>query len=137
MLHIIDYLFDQIKRVKVFSKIDLRPRYHQLRIKEEDIPKKTFKTCFGHYEILVVPFKLMNGLGVFMSLMNGVFQQYLDKFVQVFLKNILIYYQTLDEHEEHLRHVLQCLREHELYVNLSKLSFYESKIHYLRHIISK
>ena len=87
----IDDLFDQMKGVTVFSKIDLRLGYHQLRIKEDDIPKTSFKTRFGHYEFTVLPFGLTNAPGVFMSLMNGVFHEYLDKFIQVFIKNILIY----------------------------------------------
>jgi hypothetical protein len=75
----------------VFSKINLQSGYHQLRIKEDDFPKTTFKTRFGHYEFIVLPFGLTNALGVFMSLMNGVFHEYLDKFVQVFIDDILIY----------------------------------------------
>jgi hypothetical protein len=90
----------------VFSKIDLRSRYHQLRIKEDDVPKTAFKMRFGHYKFTVLPFGLTNAPGVFMSLMNGVFREYLDKFVQVFIDNILIYCRTMKEHEEHLRLVL-------------------------------
>jgi hypothetical protein len=121
----IDDLFDQMKVENVFSKLELRSRYYRLRIKEEDIPKTTFKMCFGHYEYVVVPFGLKNAPGVFMSLMNEVFRQYLDKFMQVFLDDILIYSRTSREHEEHLRQVLQCLREHNLYGKFSKFSFYE------------
>jgi hypothetical protein len=87
----IDDLFDQMKGETMFSKIDLRSGYHQLQIKEEDIPKTTFKTRFRHYEFTVLPFGLTNAPGVFMSLMNGVFHEYLDKFVQVFIDDILIY----------------------------------------------
>jgi hypothetical protein len=132
----IDDLFDQMKGATVFSKIDLRSGYHQLRIKEDDVPKTAFKTRFGHYEFTVLPFGLTNAPGVFMSLMNGVFREYLDKFVQVFIDGILIYSQTTEEHDEHLRLVLQCLREHKLYGKLSKCSFYQLKIHYLGHVIS-
>jgi hypothetical protein len=132
----IDDLFDQMKGATVFSKIDLRSEYHQLRIKEDDIPKTAFKTRFGHYEFTVLPFGLTNAPGVFMSLMNGVFREYLDKFVQVFIDDILIYSRTTEEHDEHLRLVLQCLREHKLYGKLSKCSFYQSRIHYLGHVIS-
>lgn len=132
----IDDLFDQMKGATVFSKIDLRSGYHQLRIKEEDILKTAFKTRFGHYEFVVLPFGLTNALGVFMSLMNGIFRDYLDKFVQVFIDDILIYSKTPEEHDEHLRIVLHCLRENQLYGKLSKCSFYQTKIHYLRHIIS-
>jgi hypothetical protein len=102
----IDDLFDQIKRASMLSKIDLRSGYRQLRFKKEDIPKTAFRTHFGHYEFVVVPFGLSNALGVFMSLMNGVFHKYLDKFIQVFLDDILIYSKTPKEHEEHLRLVL-------------------------------
>jgi hypothetical protein len=90
----------------VFSNIDLRSGYHQLRIKEDDVPKTTFKTRFGHYDFIVLPFGLTNASGVFMSLMNGVFRKYLDKFIQVFIDDILIYSQTMEEHEERLRLVL-------------------------------
>jgi hypothetical protein len=132
----IDDLFDQMKGATVFSKIDLRSGYHQLQIKEDDVPKTTFKMRFGHYEFTVLPFGLTNAPGVFMSLMNGVFHEYLDKFIQVFIDDILIYSRTTEEHDEHLRLVLQCLREHKLYGKLSKCSFYQSKIHYLGHVIS-
>jgi hypothetical protein len=91
---------------------------------------------FGHYEFTVLPFGLTNAPRVFMSLMNGVFREYLDKFIQVFIDNILIYSRTIEGHEEHLRLILQCLREHKLYGKLSKCSFYQSKIHYLGHVIS-
>jgi hypothetical protein len=120
----------------VFSKIDLRSRYHQLEIKEEDIPKTTFKMRFRHYDFTFLPFGLTNAPGVFMSLMNAVFREYLDKFVQVFIDDILIYSRMKEEHHEHLILVLQCLRENKLYENLSKCYFYQSKIHYLGHIIS-
>jgi hypothetical protein len=132
----IDDLFDQMKGATVFSKIDLRSGYHQLRIKEDDIPKTTFKTRFGHYKFTILLFGLTNAPGVFMSLMNGVFREYLDKFIQVFIDDILIYSRTTEEHDEHLCLVLKCLREHKLYGKLSKCSFYQSRIHYLGHVIS-
>jgi hypothetical protein len=91
---------------------------------------------FGHYEFIVLPFGLTNAPGVFMSLMNGVFREYLDKFVEVFIDDILIYSWMMEEHDEHLRLVLQCLREHKLYGKLSKCSFYQSRIHYLGQVIS-
>jgi hypothetical protein len=90
---------------------------------------------FRHYEFTILPFGLTNALRVFMSLMNGVFHEYLDKFIQVFIDDILIYSRTTEEHEENLRLVLQCLQEHKFYGKLSKCSFYQSKIHYLGHVI--
>jgi hypothetical protein len=132
----IDDLFDQMKGATVFSKIDLQSGYHQLSIKESDIPKTAFRTRFGHYEFFVVPFILTNAPAVFMSLMNGVFWKYLDRFVQVFLDDILIYSRNEREHEEHLRIVLSCLRKNKLYGKLSKCSFFQKEIHYLVHIIS-
>jgi hypothetical protein len=132
----IDDLFDQMKGTMVFSKIDLRSGYHQLQIKKDSIPKTAFKTSFGHYEFTILPFGLTNTLGVFMSLMNRVFCEYLDKFIQVFIEDILVYSQTMEEHGEHLCLVLQCLRKNKLFGKLSKCSFYQSKIHYLMHVIS-
>jgi hypothetical protein len=132
----IDDLFDQMKGTTMFSKIDLRSGYHQLWIKEDDIPNTAFKMRFGHYKFIVLPFVLTNVPGVFMSLTNGVFHEYLEKFIQVFIDDILIYSRTMEEHDEHLCLVLQCLREHKLYGKLSNFSFYQSKIHYLGHVIS-
>jgi hypothetical protein len=132
----IDDLFDKMKGVAVFSKIDLRSGYHQLRIKEGDIPKTTFQIRFGHYEFVIIPFGLTNAPIVFMSLMNDIFGKYLDHFVQVFLDEILIYSKNEREHEEHLRVVLSCLRENKLYGKLSKCSLFQKEIHYLGHIIS-
>jgi hypothetical protein len=97
----------------------------------------TFRTRYGHYEFVVVSFGLTNAPTVFMCLMNGIFKNYLDKFVIVFLDDILIYSKSEEEHEHHLRLVLQVLREHQLYDKLSKCSFYQKQIHYLGHIISK
>jgi hypothetical protein len=133
----IDDLFDQLKDGKIFSKIDLRSEYHQVRIKEEDKNKTALRTRYGHYEFTVVPFGLSNAPDVFMCLMNVVFREYLDKFVIVFLDDILIYSKSEKEHEHHLRMVFQVLRDHRLYAKLSKYSFYHKKIHYLGHVISK
>jgi hypothetical protein len=133
----IDDLFDQLREAKMFSKIDLRAGYYQVRIKEEDIHKTTFRTRCGHYEFVVVPFGLTNAPTVFMCLMNGIFRNYLDKFGIVFLDDILIYSKFEEEHEHHLRLVLQVLREHQLYAQLSKCYFYQKNIHYLGHIISE
>jgi hypothetical protein len=121
----IDDLFDQLKDAKIFSKIYLKSGYHQVRIKDENINKTTFRKRYGHYEFTMVPFGLSNEPDVFMCLMNGVFREYLDKFVIVFLDDILVYSKLKEEHEHHLRMVLQVLREHQLYVNLRKFSFYQ------------
>jgi hypothetical protein len=125
----IDDLFDHLKGARIFSKMDLRSGYHQVRIKEEDINKITFKTRYGHYEFTIVPFGLSNAPTIFMCLMNGVFGDYLEKFVIVLLDDILIYSKSKEEHEQHLRMVLQVLREHKLYAKLSTLIFNQKKIH--------
>jgi hypothetical protein len=121
----IDDLFDQLKDANIFSKIDLRSEYHQVRIKEEYVSKITFRTRYGHYEFIVVPFGLSNAPVVFMCLMNGIFREYLDKFVIVFLDEIIIYSKSKEENEHILRMVLQVLRESQLYAKLSKCSFYQ------------
>ena len=120
----IDNLFDQLKGARVFSKIDLRSGYHQLRIKEQDIQKTAFRTRYGHYEFSVMPFGLTNAPAMFMDLMNRVFRPYLDQYVVVFIDDILVYSNSHLEHEQHLRVVLQTLRENQLYVKLDKCEFW-------------
>ena len=119
----IDDLFDQLRGVRVYSKIDLRTGYHQLRVRETDIPKKAFRTRYGHFEFTVMPFGLTNALTVFMDLMHRMFQPYLDQFVIVSVDDILIYSQSEWEHEYHLRIVLQLLRDHQLYAKFNKCEF--------------
>ena len=103
----IEDLFDQLKGASVFSKIDLRSRYCQLRVKEVDVPKPAFRNRYGHYEFLVMPYGLTNAPAVFMDLMNRVFHPYLDQFVVVFIDDILVYSKDVQEHEQHLKIVLQ------------------------------
>ena len=111
----IDELFDQLGGSRFFSKIDLRSGYHQLKIREEDIPKTAFRTRYGHFEFLVMPFGLTNAPAAFMDLMNRIFRPYLDRFVVVFIDDILIYSKTREEYAKHLRIVLQTVRDHQLY----------------------
>ena len=129
----IDDLFDQMRGAKVFSKIDLRSGYHKVRIEDEDIHKIDFRTRYVNYEFVVVPFGLTNAPATFMCLMNNDFSRYLDKFVLVFLDDILVYSKNEEEHEENLILTLQLLREHRLYAKLSKCEFYKDRIQYLGH----
>ncbi|WVZ97513.1 LOW QUALITY PROTEIN: hypothetical protein U9M48_043040 [Paspalum notatum var. saurae] len=133
----IDDLFDQLQGACVFSKIDLRSGYHQLKIRPSDIPKTAFTTKYGLYEYTVMSFGLTNAPAYFMQLMNSVFMDYLDKFVVVFIDDILIYSKTEAEHEEHLRLVLQRLREHKLYAKFSKCEFWIDEVRFLGHVVSK
>ncbi|XP_019242807.1 PREDICTED: uncharacterized protein LOC109222984, partial [Nicotiana attenuata] len=119
----IDDLFDQLQGARVFSKIDLRSGYHQLKIQDSDVPKTAFRTRYGHYEFLVMSFGLTNAPTTFIDLMNRVFRPYIDSFGIVFIDDILIYSRSLGEHEQHLRVVLQTLREQKLYAKFSKCEF--------------
>ena len=132
----IDELFDQLQGSRVYSKTDLRSGYHQLRVQEGDVPKTAFRTRYGHYEFLVMPFGLTNAPAAFMDLMNQVFQLYLDRFVIVFIDDILVYSGSSEEHSEHLRIVLQTLRERQLYAKLSKCQFWLDRVAFLGHVIS-
>ena len=132
----IDELFDQLRGVRVYSKIDLRTSYHQLRVREADIPKTAFRTRYGHFEVTVMPFGLTNAPAAFMDLMHRIFQPYLDQFVVVFMDDILIYSQSEWEHEYHLRIVLQLLRDHQLYAKFSKCEFWLIEVRFLGHVVS-
>ncbi|GKA35634.1 putative reverse transcriptase domain-containing protein [Tanacetum coccineum] len=131
----IDDLFDQLQGSSVYSKIDLRSGYHQLRVREEDVPKTAFRTRYGRYEFLVMPFGLTNAPAVFMDLMNRVCKPYLDKFVIVFIDDILIYSKSKEEHEEHLKLIMKLLKMEELYAKFSKCNFWLSKVQFLGHVI--
>ena len=119
----INDLFDQLKGVRVYFKIDLRTGYHQLKVRETDIPKTAFRTRYGHFEFMVMPFGLTNAPAAFMDLVHRVIQPYLDQFVVVFVDDILIYSQSEWEHEYHLRIVLQLLKDHQLYAKFNKCEF--------------
>jgi hypothetical protein len=129
-------LFDQMKGASVFSKIDLRSGYHQLKIQESDIPKSAFRTRYGLYEYIVMSFGLTNAPAHFMYLMNKVFMKYLDKFVVVFIDDILIFSKMEEEYEKHLRMVLEKLRSNQLYTKFSMCEFWLTKVTFLRHVIS-
>lgn len=132
----IDDLFDQLQGAQVFSNIDLRSRYHQLRIRAFDFPKIAFRTQYGHYEFLVMSFGLTNAPTTFMDLMNRVFKPYLDSFVIVFIDDILVYSHSKEEHEQHLRIVHQTLRDSHLYAKFSKSEFWLSSVAFLGHVVS-
>ncbi|GJW17954.1 putative reverse transcriptase domain-containing protein [Tanacetum coccineum] len=132
----IDDLFDQLQGSQFFSKINLRSGYHQLRVHEDDIPKTAFRTRYGHFEFTVMPFGLTNAPAVFMDLMNRVCRPYLDKFVIVFIDDILIYSKTQEEHVEHLRLVLGLLKKEKLYAKFSKCEFWLREVQFLGHVIN-
>ena len=132
----IEDLFYQLKEAGIFSKIDLRSGYYQLKVKEGDVMKIAFRTRYGHYEFLVMPFGLTNAPTTFMDLMNRVFRPYVDKFVVVFIDDILVYSKDAQKHEQHLRIVLEVLREKKLYAKLSKCDFWLKEVSFLGHIVS-
>jgi hypothetical protein len=132
----IEDLFDRMRDARVFSKIDLRSGYHQMKIRPSDIPKTAFSTRYGLYEFTVMLFGLTNAPAYFMNLMNKVFMEYLDRFVVVFIDDILIYSKSESDHEEHLRLVLHKLRDNQLYAKFSKCEFWIDEVSFLGHIIS-
>ena len=132
----IDDLFDQLREAWVYSKIDLRTGYHQFRVRETDIPRITFRMRYRHFKFTVMPFGLTNALVEFMDLMHRVFQPYLDRFVVVFVNDILIYSKSEEEHEDHLRIFLQALRNHQLYAKFNKCEFWLMKVRFLGHVVS-
>ncbi|GJZ35004.1 putative reverse transcriptase domain-containing protein [Tanacetum coccineum] len=131
----INDLFDQLQGSSVYSKIDLRSGYHRLRVREEDIPKTAFRTRYGHYEFQVMSFGFTNTPAVFMDLMNRVCTPYLDKFVIVFIDDIPVYSKSKEEHEKHLKQILELLKKEELYVKSSKCEFWLLKVQFLGHMI--
>jgi hypothetical protein len=133
----INDLFDQLKGASVFLKIDLLSGYHQLKVREEDIPKTAIRTRYGHYEFLVMPFGLTNAPSVFMDLMNRVFHEYLDSFVVVFIDDILIYSANYAKHEEHLKMVLEKLRERKLFAKFKKCEFWLEEVAFLGPVVNK
>ena len=132
----IDDLFDRLKGAQVYSKIDLCTNYHQLRVREADILKIAFRTRYGHFEFTMMLFGLTNAPVEFMDLMHRVFQPYLDHFVVVFVDDILIYSQSKEEHEDHLKIVLQALRDHQLYAKFKKCEYWLTEVKFLGHVVS-
>jgi hypothetical protein len=131
----VEDLFDQRRGARIFSKIDLRTGYHQMKIRPSDIPKMALSTRYGLYEFTVMSFGLTNAPAYFMNLMNKVFMEYLDRFVVVFIDDIRIYSKSDSDHKEHLRLVLQKLRDNQLYAKFSKCEFWIDKVPFLGHII--
>src|ERR1041385_7957429 len=136
-LPMIEDLFDQFNRARVFSKIDLRTGYHQLMVRESDIPKTAFMTRYGLFKYTMMSFELTNAPAYFMNLMNKIFMKYLDKFVVVFIYDILIYSKTEEEHAEHLHLVLETLRGHQLYAKFCKCEFWLKEVGFLGHVLSE
>ena len=129
-------MFDQLRGSRVYSKIYLLTGYHKLRVRDTDIPKTAFRTCYGNFEFTVMPFRLTNVPATFMDLMHRIFQPYLDQFAVVFVDEVLIYSQSEWEHEYHLRIVLQVLRDHQLYSSFSKCEFWLTEVRFLGHVVS-
>nr|GEU78719.1 putative reverse transcriptase domain-containing protein [Tanacetum cinerariifolium] len=133
----INDLFDQLQGETYFLKIDLQSGYHQLRVREEDVPKMAFRTRYRHYEFLVMPFWLINAPAMFMDLMNRVYKPHMDKFVIVFIDDILIYPRSKAKHEQHLNTILSLLKDQKLYAKLSKCKFSLREVKFLGHVFNE
>ena len=131
----VDEIFDQLREARIFTKIDLRSGYWQIRVAEDDVEKTAFRTRYGHYEFLVMPFGLTNAPATFQALMNDVLRPFLDKFAVVYLDDILVYSRTVEEHVAHLRQVLSALRDNKLYGKASKCEFERPEVEYLGHVV--
>ena len=132
----IDDLMDQLQGAIIFSKIDLRSGYHLILVKSDDVQKTAFRSRYGHYEYVVMLFGVTNAPALFMDFMNKIFRPFLDKFVVVFIDDILIYSKTQEDHIEHLRTILSILREKKSYAKLSKCDFWMKEVQFLGHVIS-
>ena len=131
----IEELLDRLGDARFFTKIDLRSGYHRICVHPDDVPKTAFRTRYGHFEFLVLPFGLTNAPATFMHLMHSIFREYLDTFVIIFLDDILVYSRSLEEHKMHVRQALEILREHKLYAKMTKCSFFQQEVEYLGHIV--
>ena len=132
----IDELLDRLRDAKLFTKIDLRSGYHQIRVHPDNVHKTAFRTRYGHFEFLVLPFGLTNALATFMNLMHTIFRELLDDFVIIFLDDILVYSRDVETHVTHVRQTLEILRQNRLYAKVSKCAFFQSSVEYLGHIVS-